>query len=432
MAQAPDEPTYCEFKKVLSYATPKEKAELIKDVSAFANADLEALGGFGYLIFGVSDDGSIVGIGVTSGDPASDARQIVNSNLGRPVAFEFVTCDVDDQAGGNKRVAAIIVPDSTRRPHVVRAEIKQRQNEKDKFWLRKGEVWVRKTGGRQLATAEDLDTMYEGKLRRLIDEKVGPLQQRVEQLERDLRERTNAVPKPGFGFAIPNSVEPVQEVRPYPVLGNLIKADPAKVKERAENAMQQAAEASRASTFGSSFNPTADNYYSYARELQEWITAVQDHFFVDFVFANAGGAPAEEVEVILEVPAALKPGTAIPAKPREPSIRARSELTAMLPSIHSTRTPVQPRRDRIIGPTIHTAAASDTVWATWEVPTLYHHRPMFTRSKVDLKYRKSRTSLVISGLGLRTVQEEDGKARLPYTIRAANVPETLRGVLILK
>jgi predicted HTH transcriptional regulator len=89
-------------------------------VSAFANADLEALGGFGYIVFGVSDDGSIVGIGGTSGDPPSDARQIVNSNLGRPVAFEFVTCDVDDKAGDNKRVAAIVVPDSRRRPHVVR------------------------------------------------------------------------------------------------------------------------------------------------------------------------------------------------------------------------------------------------------------------------------------------------------------------------
>jgi hypothetical protein len=74
--------------------------------------------------------------------------------------------------------------------------------------------------------------MYEGKLRRLVDEKMGPLQQRLEHLERDLRELTNAVPKLGFGFAIPNNLEPVQEVQPYPVLGNLIKADPAKVKER--------------------------------------------------------------------------------------------------------------------------------------------------------------------------------------------------------
>jgi hypothetical protein len=37
VAEAPDEPTYCEFKQVLSYATKKEKGELVKDVSSFAN-----------------------------------------------------------------------------------------------------------------------------------------------------------------------------------------------------------------------------------------------------------------------------------------------------------------------------------------------------------------------------------------------------------
>jgi hypothetical protein len=44
VAEAPDEPTYCEFKQSLSYATPKEKVEFVKDVSSFANADLKALG----------------------------------------------------------------------------------------------------------------------------------------------------------------------------------------------------------------------------------------------------------------------------------------------------------------------------------------------------------------------------------------------------
>src|SRR5918999_7289 len=62
VAEAPDEPTYCEFKEKLSYATPKEKGELVKDVSSFANADLEALGGYGYIIFGVSNDGEVVGL----------------------------------------------------------------------------------------------------------------------------------------------------------------------------------------------------------------------------------------------------------------------------------------------------------------------------------------------------------------------------------
>jgi Putative DNA-binding domain len=59
VAEEHDEPTYCEFKRILSYATKKEKGELVKDVSSFANVDLEALGGYGYLVFGVSNDGGL-------------------------------------------------------------------------------------------------------------------------------------------------------------------------------------------------------------------------------------------------------------------------------------------------------------------------------------------------------------------------------------
>jgi len=125
VAEAPDEPTYCEFKKVLSYASKKEKGELVKDVSSFANADLEALGGYGYIIFGISDDGNVVGIEGLTGDPPSEIRQIVNGHLDRPIVFEYVTCEVDDESGGSQRVSAIIVPDSRRRPHVVSREIKE-------------------------------------------------------------------------------------------------------------------------------------------------------------------------------------------------------------------------------------------------------------------------------------------------------------------
>jgi hypothetical protein len=47
VAEAPDEPTYCELKDELSYATKKEKGALVKDVAAFANEDLESLSGYG-------------------------------------------------------------------------------------------------------------------------------------------------------------------------------------------------------------------------------------------------------------------------------------------------------------------------------------------------------------------------------------------------
>ena len=75
VAEVPDEPTYCEFKEALSYGTPKNNGELVKDVSSFANTDLEALGGHGYIIFGVSNGGRVVGIANSAGDPSSATRR---------------------------------------------------------------------------------------------------------------------------------------------------------------------------------------------------------------------------------------------------------------------------------------------------------------------------------------------------------------------
>ena len=164
VAEAPDEPTYCEFKQELSYASKKDKGELVKGVAAFANVALESLGGHGYIIFGVSKEGRVVDVEGFGGDPPSEIRQIVNGHLDRSVDFEYLTCEVDDKAGGKKQVAAIVVPDSRRRPHVTSKEITENVNNKDKFRLRQREIWVRKTGGRQLATAEDIDALYEGKL----------------------------------------------------------------------------------------------------------------------------------------------------------------------------------------------------------------------------------------------------------------------------
>jgi hypothetical protein len=337
VAEPPDEPTYCEFKEKLSYANKKEKGELVKDVSSFANADLEAFGGYGYMIFGVSNDGRIVGIGDVSGDPPSDARQIINDHLERAVIFEYVTCEVDDKAGGKKRVAAIVVPDSRRRPHVASKAITERLNNRDKFWLRKGEIWVRKAGGRELATAEDIDTMYEGKLRRLVDDQVRPLEQRVELIEQDLRERTRAIPKVGFGFSVPKSREPAQEIVPYPVLGNLVEGD--RVEEQIESARKRAVEVAETPPLASKFmpvsppvvGPTAEEYEGYAQSLHKWFIEVQDLYFVDFVFANTGGAPAEDMQVVMQMPAVLKPRNKLPVRPAEPSGDPYGRRTATLP-----------------------------------------------------------------------------------------------------
>jgi hypothetical protein len=325
VADSPNEPTYCEFKKTLSYASKKEKGELVKDVSSFANIDLESLGGYGYIVFGVSNEGQVVGVEHLTGDPPSEIRRIINDHLDRAILFEYLTCEVNDKSGGSKWVAAIVVPDSRRRPHVTSREIKERVNNRDKFWLREHEVWVRKTGGRELATAEDIDAMYEGKLRRLVDERVWPLRERIERLEGDLRERRSAVPELGFGFLVDDvddSGAPSPKGKPYPVLGNLIRVEG--VHEEIEWARQRAEEeTAQAGLMGLGLGrdisaPSARDYEDYRDKLEAWLRELEDVLAIDFVLTNTGRVPAEDVQVSLDVPAELQPSRDLPLKPQQP------------------------------------------------------------------------------------------------------------------
>jgi hypothetical protein len=427
VAEAPDEPTYCEFKKVLSYSTKKEKGELVKDVSSFANADLEALGGYGYIVFGVSNDGHVVGIEDLAGDPPSAIRQVVNGYLDRPVVFEYVTCEVDDKSGGSQRVAAIIVPDSRRRPHVVSKEIKERRSNRDVFWLREREVWIRKTGGRELATAEDFDTMYEGKLSRLVDNLVRPLRERVERLESDLREQRSTVPELGFGMFDLSSSGPLPSGRPHAILGNLI--DVGGVRDQIELARKQARiKTSKAEPWRArpSIEPTADDYENYALDLEAWLSELGNILFVEFMLVNTGRVPAEDVEVVLEVPAQLRPREALPKRPEKPLSIMQRYSQAM-----GTRTRYvvskQNSPDSLIGPVISDADKLGMAQAVWEVGKLYHDRPLFTDSEEN-----DIDGLLISSENYKyLLSQAGGKVQLEYALRAANMPEKVRGVLSL-
>jgi len=436
VAGAPDEPTYCEFKETLSYATPKEKGELVKDVSSFANADLEVLGGYGYIVYGVSNDGRVVGITAGVGDQSSMTRQTINGYLGRSVNFEYLTCEVDDKTGSTKRVAALVIPDSTRRPHVVSREIKERLNNRDKFWLREGEIWVRKTGGRVLATADDVDSMYEGKLRRMVEEQVRPLRERIDQLERDLRERPSAIPSLGFGFRVPGSMQPSQEIQPYPVIGNLIAED--QIQEEIDSAWRLVVDASEPRPWASRYGraPTTEDYEGYVRALEDWAAELKDLLLIDFVLVNTGSAPAEDVQIVLTMPAALKPSKALPVRPEQPSEFPR-HMFDVSRSIPSTVPPAQHRPDRITGPTLSSNDASGVAVAVWEVRKLFHDRPLFLRSRVEemgsLGKVEKIGGLAISAEGLRGhTSKGDDRTRIVSTKRAANVPEAVHGVLTLR
>jgi hypothetical protein len=247
------------------------------------------------------------------------------------------------------------------------------------------------------------------------------------------------MPNVSFGFQVPKSREPTREKQPYPVLGNLIKDAGVKQDvERARNLVAQDTETlrpgSRFAAVGSTFRPAAEEYEQYARRLQEWFMEVQDLFFVDFVFANMGGAPAEEVQVVVQIPAVLEPRKKLPVRPAEPSrdpFGTRDKMLDVMSLSSQHRPAPQPRPDRIIGPRIYSDDGSGKAVVVWEVPKLYHDRPLFTLSKVEPM--SGIDGLIVSGRGLREQQSQAGAgAQLEYTVRAANMPEAVHGVLVLR
>lgn len=436
VAEAPDEPVYCEFKRELAYQTKKQKAELVKDVSSFANIDLEALGGYGYLIFGVSDEGDVVGVGESQGDASSDMRKIVNGYLDRSVDFEYLTCEVVDAGtGAKKKIAAIVVQDSKRRPHVVSRELKEQQGNKSKFWLREGEVWTRKTGGRELATSEDFDAMYEGKLRKLVEDKVRPLADTVSSLQRDVLELKASVPEISFGFAVTGFKEPQKSVKPAAVVDNLIPPKSWRaIREDRKEARRRANTHYENSPFGTSLSrstggePSATDYQQYITRLDRWIEEIRGLLFFEFAIYNTGQSTAEDVEVVLEVPTVLWPMDCLPEKPEPP----RDHLYfngARLPLPRMGTKQTSP--DSLLGPYMEEYSVSHSkpvpVNVKWEVGKLYHNRPLATHSDED-----DMEGLVIpAGNYRQALEEAGGEIQLPYTVHAANLKMPVSGTLVL-
>jgi len=175
-----------------------------------------------------------------------------------------------------------VIPDSRRRPHVVSREITKRKGNGHKFWLRDREVWVRKTGGRELATADDIDEMYEGKLRRLVEERVRPLRERIEELERDLREQRSVVPELGFGLIASDSFDALPEGVPSAGLNNLIDTDYINNEIAwAEDGIRAAAQRQRFGLISVGVGGShRGDYEEYRQSMEAWGSELADYLVV--------------------------------------------------------------------------------------------------------------------------------------------------------
>jgi hypothetical protein len=84
--------------------------------------------------------------------------------------------------------------------------------------------------------------------------------------------------------------------------------------------------------------------------------------------------------------------------------------------------------DSLIGPTINKTSGLGTAEAAWEVGKLYHDRPLFTGSGAY-----GTGGLLISNTKYRArLSQAGGELQLKYAVRAANVPDTLFGTLVLR
>ena len=425
--EPPDEPTYCELKRDLSYADNAGKAELVKDVASFANAPLEHHGGFGYLIFGVAPDGSIAGVlDPLPGDPVSEIRNLLNRYLERPVAFEFLTTSVE-VGGETRQLAAVVVPNSRRRPHVVSRELTEQQGKKTKHLLRAGDLWVRKAGGRELATAEDLDALYEAKLLSAARDATEPLARRVEDLEGELARLRSAAPEPSFGVAPPGGREPVREAEVRPAKDVLFT--PTGLQRLADEvawARMRAGKERRegggawGSYAGVGLRPGPDAFEGYARELEAWLSELDGFVMVELALSNTGEAPAEDVSVEVWIPHNLAGNVDLPSEQPERPRDLHSLNTKMISPKYTVSKQNSP--EALIGPELD----HDRRLVIWEVGRLYHGRPVRTESEPDYV-----NGLLLERGPFERATDERGFVELPYAIRSANLPRPVEGALRL-
>lgn len=431
--EPPDEPTYCELKRGFAYSTNAEKAELVKDIVSFANTPLEHYGGFGYLIFGVTQDGDIPGVeDPLPGDPPSEIRNLLNKYLERPVYFEFVTTHVGDDGGEKKRLAAVVVPNSRRRPHVISRELQEQQGKKAKFFLREREVWVRKAGGRDRATAEDIDAMYEARFLSAARDATEPLARRIEDLEGELVRFRSASPIPSFGVSLPGEREPVQEATVREAIQVLftqeeveeLAAELGWAKERAQRAQRERNTGSivRLSTqIGR--GPSPKEYAEYRENLRDWLNRLRDLVMVELMLSNTGEVQAEDVSVEIEIPPEL---TVHAELPQEKPERPVDPITlGMMPRSLSPKYTLSKQNapEALLGPELD----HDRRLAVWEIGRLYHGRPVRTDS--DEEYVNG---LLLDRISLEAMAGEERLVELRYTIRAANLRQPVEGALRLR
>ena len=163
------EDRHLDFKEQPYDTSDRGRAELLKDVTAFLNAD------GGYLIIGIREDGSGHAERFASvADPESVRRSILDRCL-QGIDPRPPHLNVDCQAVDENSVVIVHVPESDRKPHCARPDAEHHY------------FWRRYEDGNKLMTMAEIRECLEGDQ---VHREMGELRREMERLQRErVRER---------------------------------------------------------------------------------------------------------------------------------------------------------------------------------------------------------------------------------------------------
>ena len=196
----------CELKTTWMRTSPYLKAEFIRDIQSTANSfipkDKEK-----YIVVGAdAKTREIIGCDPLEFDEAP-IRQLLESHLDSVPTFEIMS---PKSSKNGKDFVVLRFPYQTRQPYVVKKSI---VDEKQKFHLKEGEIWIKptdSTGKRLIASRDDLLRMIE--IESLVNAEV---ERRLADLIPQIREEERSrVAGGGFG-AVPAQTSTDDEFEIY-------------------------------------------------------------------------------------------------------------------------------------------------------------------------------------------------------------------------
>src|SRR3990172_4898865 len=121
-----DEGPQCDFKRQ-PYRFPEEKGELAKDISALANSTRRHAGDSLLIIGFDKNDATFHDVETLVGQGESQIQQMVNSIVDPPIRFTMEIMPHQTDAG-ECRIVVFRIPQSTRKPHLVKKDAPSKGN----------------------------------------------------------------------------------------------------------------------------------------------------------------------------------------------------------------------------------------------------------------------------------------------------------------